>query len=75
MANPDKKNPWALAAKYANLAVLLPASTAVGYLIGYGLDSLFRTGFLKIVFLLLGIAAGFIQLIRQVQKDAGNNSE
>ncbi len=75
MANPDKKNPWVLVGQYANLAVLLPASTVVGYLIGYGLDRLFHTGFLRVVFLLLGIAAGFVQLIRQVQKDTGSNSE
>lgn len=49
---------------------MLPASTAIGYLIGYGLDRLFHTRFLSIVFLLLGIAAGFIELIRQVQKDS-----
>lgn len=49
---------------------MLPASTAIGYLMGYGLDRLFHTHFLSIVFLLLGIAAGFIELIRQVQKDS-----
>jgi len=55
--------------EYTSLAIMLPASTAIGYLIGYGLDRLFHTHFLSIVFLLLGIAAGFIELIRQVQKD------
>lgn len=57
--------------EYTTLAMMMPAATVVGYLIGYGLDHLFHTHFLYIVFLLLGIAAGFIQLIRQVQKDAG----
>lgn len=56
------------------MAMLLPASTVVGYLIGYGLDLLFHTHFLYIVFLLIGIAAGFVELIRQIQKDAENNS-
>jgi F0F1-type ATP synthase assembly protein I len=67
----DKKSPWALVGEYTTLAMMMPASTVVGYLIGYGLDHLFHTHFLRVVFLLLGIAAGFIQLIRQVQKDAG----
>lgn len=66
-----KKNPWILVGQYTTLAVMLPASTAVGYLIGHLLDRWLKTDFLYIVFLILGIAAGFIQLIRQVQKDAG----
>ncbi len=55
--------------EYTSLAFLLPAATFVGYGIGYLLDKAFGTHFLYLVFLLLGIASGFIQLIRQVQKD------
>lgn len=55
--------------QYTSLAVMLPAATFVGYLIGYLLDRAFGTNFLYIPFLLLGIAAGFVQLIRQVQRD------
>ena len=55
--------------EYTSLAFLLPVSTFVGYLIGYLLDKAFHTHFLYIPFLLLGIAAGFVQLIRQLQKD------
>ena len=69
MAAPQKKSPWVQVGEYTTLAVLLPASTAVGYLIGYLLDRLFGVHFFYIIFLLLGIAAGFVQLIRQVQKD------
>ena len=70
MSTPEK-NPWAQVGQYTSLAVALPASTAVGYLIGYLLDRWLKTNFLYIVFLILGIAAGFVQLIRTVQKDAG----
>jgi F0F1-type ATP synthase assembly protein I len=42
---------------------------AVGYGIGYGLDKLFHTGFLKVVFLLLGIASGIIELVRELSED------
>jgi F0F1-type ATP synthase assembly protein I len=55
--------------EYTSLAVLLPAATFVGYAIGYLLDRLFHTHFLYIPFLILGIAAGFVQLLRQVMRD------
>jgi F0F1-type ATP synthase assembly protein I len=53
--------------------MLLPASTLVGYIIGHLLDRLFGTRFLYIVFLLLGIASGFVKLIQQIQKDTKDN--
>ena len=58
--------------EYTSLAFMLPAATLVGYAIGYLLDRALGTTFLKIVFLLLGIAAGFVQLIRRVQRDTSN---
>jgi F0F1-type ATP synthase assembly protein I len=53
------------------MAFLLPVCVFVGYVIGVLLDRAFGTHFLYIVFLLFGIAAGFIELIREVQKDSG----
>jgi ATP synthase protein I len=58
--------------EYTSLAFLLPAATLVGYAIGYLLDRAFHTHFLYLVFLILGIAAGFVQLIRQVTRDTRN---
>jgi F0F1-type ATP synthase assembly protein I len=63
-----KDNPWRALGKYYGLAFLIPTSILVGYAIGYFLDKAFGTGFLKIVFLLLGIAAGMIELIRELNK-------
>ena len=63
------KNFMVTVGQYTSLAFLLPAATFVGYIIGYLLDKLFHTHFLYIVFLILGIAAGFVQLIRQIQRD------
>ena len=60
--------------KYMELALLLPISTVIGYAMGYGLDKLFHTHFLYLVFLLFGIAAGLIQLIRELQKDSADGS-
>ena len=55
--------------KYLNLALLLPISTFVGYLMGYGLDRLFHTTWIRYVFLALGSVAGFVELIRELNKD------
>jgi len=41
----------------------------VGYVIGYFLDKAFGTSFLKIVFLLLGIVSGLIEMVRELNKD------
>ena len=58
--------------RYSTLAFLMPTAVLVGYMIGYFLDKAFGTHFLYIVFLLIGIAAGFVELIREVQKDLGD---
>jgi F0F1-type ATP synthase assembly protein I len=41
--------------------------------LGHWLDKAFGTGFLNIVGLILGSVAGFVQLIRQVTRDARDN--
>ncbi len=55
--------------KYYGIAFLLPASILVGFVIGYLLDKVFKTDFLKIIFLFLGVAAGIIEVIRELSKD------
>jgi F0F1-type ATP synthase assembly protein I len=55
--------------KYSGLTFLIPACVLIGYTIGYFLDKAFGTSFLKIVFLLLGVAAGLIELVRELNKD------
>jgi len=59
--------------EYTSLAFMLPAATLVGYVVGYLLDRAFHTHFLYIPFLILGIAAGFVQLIRQLMRDTRND--
>jgi F0F1-type ATP synthase assembly protein I len=56
--------------KYVSMALILPISTFVGYAMGYGLDLLFHTAWLRYVFLVLGTISGFISLIRDLDKDA-----
>ncbi len=62
----------ASALRYTAIATMLPASTFAGYLIGHWLDQWLGTSYLMIVFLLLGIAGGFVQLIRQLMRDSGS---
>jgi F0F1-type ATP synthase assembly protein I len=59
------ENVWVQASRYMGLAFILPVSTVVGCAIGWGLDKLFHTHFLYLVFLGLGLVAGFIELFRQ----------
>ena len=67
---PPGKTPAARYAEYSGLALLLPVSTFVGYLIGYWLDKAFGTTWLRIVFLILGSVGGFVTLIRQIMRDS-----
>ncbi len=52
--------------KYYGVVFLLPAAILVGWIIGYFLDRVFGTQILKIVFLFLGVAAGIIEVIREL---------
>ena len=66
------KKPFSvLVGEYTALAFMLPAATFIGYAIGHLLDKAFHTHFLYIPFLILGIVAGFVQLIRQLMRDSG----
>jgi len=60
---------WRLMTRYAPAIGLMPASVFAGYAIGYGLDYLFSTTFLRFVCLVLGVVAGIVQLIRLLGRD------
>jgi F0F1-type ATP synthase assembly protein I len=55
--------------EYTSLAFLLPVTAVVGYGIGYLLDQEFETKWMYIAGLILGVVAGFVQLIRQLTRD------
>lgn len=55
--------------RYAPAIGLMPASVFAGYIIGYGLDYLFSTTFLRLVFMILGVVSGIVQLIRLLGRD------
>lgn len=64
---PEQKKNWILQlANYSQLAFIFPAATVVGWLIGAALDHWLHTTWLYLVGLILGVIAGFVELIRLV---------
>ncbi len=66
--NPDesKQSLWLQMARYSELAFIFPACTVAGWLVGVGLDHWLHTTWIYLVGLIVGIIAGFVQLIRTV---------
>ena len=64
-----RSNPWLILGRYLSLAFVLPSAVAAGYIVGYLLDHWLGTTYLKVVFLLLGIAAGLLELLRQLSRN------
>jgi len=60
---------WLQFARYSQLAFALPAATFVGWLIGTALDRWLHTTWLYLAGILLGIVAGFVELIRTAMRD------
>ncbi len=60
----EKKNGWVQLAKYSQLAFVFPAATVAGWLMGAALDRWLHTTWLYLAGLILGIVAGFVELIR-----------
>ncbi|PYX94584.1 MAG: ATPase [Acidobacteria bacterium] len=65
----EKKNFFLLLARYSQLGLTLPAATFVGWLVGAALDRWLHTKWLYLAGLLLGIMAGFVELIRAVMSE------
>jgi F0F1-type ATP synthase assembly protein I len=71
MSSPDnnpskKKSTWVQLANYSELAFIFPAATVAGWLIGLAVDHWLHTTWLYLAGLIIGIIAGFVQLIRTV---------
>ncbi len=64
-------NIWAHFGRYSTIAFLIPSAMFIGYLMGYLLDRLFGTTFLRIVFFFIGIVAGFVSVVRELSKTNG----
>jgi F0F1-type ATP synthase assembly protein I len=66
----NEKSTWVQLARYSQLAFIFPAATVAGWLIGAGLDRWLHTTWLYLVGLILGIVAGFVELIRTAMSDS-----
>ncbi len=60
----EKRSTWVQLAKYSQLAFVFPAATVAGWLMGAALDRWLHTTWLYLAGLILGIIAGFVELIR-----------
>lgn len=58
------RSTWIQMAKYSQLAFIFPAATVAGWLMGVALDRWLHTTWLYIAGLIVGIVAGFVELIR-----------
>jgi hypothetical protein len=64
-----KGNFWVQAARYSELAGLLPAASAVGWLAGTGLDRWLHASWISAVGFVMGTAIGLFELIRTLLRD------
>ena len=62
----ERRSLWVQVARYSQLALILPAATLVGWLIGVCRDHWLHTTWLYLLGLIAGIAAGFVELVRTV---------
>jgi F0F1-type ATP synthase assembly protein I len=63
---PEKKSALVQLATYSQLAFIFPAATVAGWLVGLALDHWLHTTWLYLAGLIVGIVAGFVELIRTV---------
>ena len=66
----NEKSTWVQLARYSQLAFIFPAATVAGWLLGAGLDRWLHTTWLYLVGLILGIVAGFVELIRTAMSES-----
>jgi F0F1-type ATP synthase assembly protein I len=58
--------------RHSQIGFALPAATVIGWFVGKLLDHWLHTSWLYLAGLLVGILAGFIELIRVASKPEGN---
>lgn len=65
-AQPPAKKPsaWAQVARYSAIGMTIPSHLFAGWLIGTILDRVFSTDYLHVVFVLVGVVSGFIEMIK-----------
>jgi len=74
----DKRVSFQQLSSLISVGMVFPISIVIGYGIGYYLDRWLGTTYLNVVFLLLGIASGFVSFFRtisQVEREEKANSD
>ena len=72
----DKRRAFQQLNLILSVGMVFPVSIVIGYGIGYLLDKWLGTSSLKIVFLLFGVAAGFVNFYRMIsQIDSGTDTK
>lgn len=70
---PEQKPLFRQLLEASSVGIQLVLSTFAGFAIGYFLDRLLKTSpWLTVIFLIIGIAAGFRELLRVAGKHDGN---
>lgn len=64
---PDKSLIWL--GKYLSLALTLPASVVAGYILGALADHFLHVPFLRVLGIILGMAAGIVQIFRELSRE------
>ena len=64
----DKRRSFRQLNLILSVGMIFPVSIVIGYGIGYLLDRWLGTSSLKVVFLLFGIAAGFVGFFRMISQ-------
>jgi len=62
----DKRVSFQQLSSLLSIGMVFPISIVIGYGIGYYLDRWLGTTYLNVVFLLLGIASGFVSFFRSI---------
>jgi ATP synthase protein I len=75
MAGKQEKNWWVLMGRYSHIGFVLPASLFVGWLIGAALDRWLGTSWIYLLGLMLGIVAGFVELVRTLLRAEREESD
>jgi F0F1-type ATP synthase assembly protein I len=63
-------NPLIWLGKYLSLGLTLPASVAAGYIIGSLADRWLHVPFLRVLGIALGMAAGILQVLRELARES-----
>jgi F0F1-type ATP synthase assembly protein I len=66
---PRPDRPFLWLGKYLSLALTLPACVVAGYILGTLADHWLRISVLRAVGILIGMAAGIVQIIRELSRD------